>query len=229
MLQYIFSPRWFYGIDIVFELFSIVVVAMIARYGHMLYGVTHNKKHRYFSVFFLLIGIAFIFKIISNFNIYYLETGSINIENSVFYFQTSHISEILFTIGFSIFRFLMAMAFFGLLFINWKTERGMFYLCLYFIVLITIFSHSAYFVFHITMVVFMTGILAYYLKRNAAKTPRNMNLLLTPVAFFVLLLSQMFFILTFMNLVMYVIGEVLQLAGFLILMYEYVLVRRYEK
>ena len=231
MMQYIFSPRWFYGIDIIFELFSILIVILLARYGHRLYRITSDKKHKYFSVFFLLVGIAFAFKIIANFDIYYLDISSLRIENAMFYFETSHISEILFAIGFSVFRFLMMLAFFGLFFISVSRESrpGLFYLCAYFIAVIAIFSQSAYYIFHLTMFVILSGLLSCYMQSYAKKRPANSELFLTSLSFLMLLFSQAAFAAITLDLVMYVVGEVLQLAGFSVLLYEYILVTRYEK
>jgi hypothetical protein len=227
MIQYVFSPRWFYGIDIIFELFSILVVVMLARYGYRLYGITKDKKHKYFSVFFLLAGIALVFKILSNFNIYYLDVSSIRIANSIFYFESSRVSEVLFTIGFTAFRFLIMMAFFGLLSINWKAKPKVFYLCTYFIAVISVFSYSTYYVFHLTMFAILFGLLNHY--KNIYKTSHSSELLFTAIAFFMLLLSQVAFALIIINTAMYVAGEILQLAGFSIMLYQYILVRKYEK
>ncbi len=228
MIQYIFSPRWFYGIDIIFELFSIVVVALIARYGYKLYGITQDEKHKRFSLFFLLIGVAFLFKILANFDIYYLGIKSIKIANTIFYFQTSHVSEILFYIGFTVFKFLMMLAFFGLVHINWKGREG-FILMAYFIAVVSVFSYVSYYIFHISMIVLITALLANYFRKFREKGVRDKTVLLTPISFIILLLSQAAFTAIALDLVLYVIGEVFQLAGFCILLYEYIMVIRYEK
>ncbi len=228
MINYIFSPRWFYGIDIVLEIFSIIVVLLLTRYGYKLYGITKDKKHKHFSAFFLMIGIAFLFKIMANFDIYYLEVNSIQIANAVFYFESSHVSEILFYIGFTAFRFLMMLAFFGLLYINWKRKDG-FLLSTYFIAVIALFSHSSYYIFHITMFVLLLGLFTSHFKRYIKKIPHDKGMLLTPLSFFMLLLSQAVFTAIALDLMLYVVGEMFQLAGFCILLYEYFMVIRYEK
>jgi hypothetical protein len=229
MIRYIFSPKWFYGIDIIFEFFSLIIAFLIARYGYKLYKISGNKKHKYFSIFFFLIGIAFVFKIITNFNIYYIDTGSIKIANAMFYFETSHVSEILFTIGFSIFKFLMMLSFFGLLYITWEREPEIFWLGTYFIAIITLFSHNAYYVFHITMVIMLLILLNYYYRNYKRKSIATKESFLTALSFFMLMLSQIAFTAITINIIMYVVGEILQLAGYSILLYDYVLVTRNEK
>ncbi|RLJ03125.1 MAG: hypothetical protein DRP11_01645 [Candidatus Aenigmatarchaeota archaeon] len=227
MIRYIFSPKWFYGVDIAFELFSMIITFLIARYGYELYKISGNKKHKYFSLFFLLIGIAFLFKIIANFDIYYVNTVSIEIANSIFYFTTSHVSEMLFILGFSIFKFLMLLSFFGLLYILWDEKPGIFWLSLYFILIITIFSHGTYYIFHLSMTMILAFLLSYYYRNYAEKSSRESFLIM--LSFLMLTLSQLAFITIALDMVMYVVGETLQLIGYAILLYHYILVTRYEK
>jgi hypothetical protein len=128
MVQYIFSPRWFFGIDIAFELFSMIIAFLIARYGHKLYTISNDKKHKHFYSFFFLIGLALAFKTASNFDIYYLGNFTMEIANTVFYFTSSRISEIVYILGFSVFRFFMLLSMFGLLYITWDSRRETFLL-----------------------------------------------------------------------------------------------------
>ncbi len=228
MIEYVFSPKWFYGVDIVFEIFSLVIAFLVSRYGYKLYKISNEKKHKYFSVFFFLIGISFIFKIVTNFDIYYVDVNSVRILNTMFYYTTSHISEILFIVGFSVFRFLMLFSFFGLLYITWKKNRSVFLLGLYFIAVITMFSHNVYYIFHITMVVILS-MLFYYYYNNYKKHRKIRETFLIMVSFFVLVLSQLSFAAITLSTIMYVIGEILQLIGYGILLYNYILVTRNEK
>jgi len=229
MIHYVFSPKWFYGIDIIFELFSLIIAFLIARYGYKLYRISGKKKHKYFSVFFSLIGTAFIFKIITNFDIYYMNKASIKIANTMFYFETSHISEILFTTGFSVFKFLMMLSFFGLLYITWRKKSEIFWLGVYFISVITVFSYHAYYVFHITMVVMLLFLFNYYYRNYKHRSPANREPFLTAASFFMLMLSQAAFTAIAMDITMYVVGDILQTMGYSLLLYDYILVTRNEK
>ncbi len=229
MIQYIFSPRWFYGIDIIFEAFSLIIVFLIARYGYKLYRVSNNKKHKYFSIFFFLIGVAFLFKILSNFDIYYVHKSTVQIANTIFYFTTSHISEILFTIGFSVFKFLTLLSFFGLLYLTWKKNNEIFWLGLYFLIIVTIFSHSAYYIFHITMVVMLFFLFTRYYKNYKNSPAPSKSSLLIALSFFIVFLSQVAFTTIPFTIIMYVVGEILQLMGYMLLLYDYILVTKNER
>jgi len=227
MIQYIFTPKWFYGIDIFFEMFSVIVVLLVARYGYKLYAITQDKKHRHFSLFFMMLGIALVFKILSNFTIYYSDVYSLNIANSVFYFETSHMSEILFMLGYTVFRFLMMAAFFGLLYLNWKGNSEMFMLSTIFIFIVSVFSHSAYFIFHIVTSVIIIMLLKNQMRIRAKPSTREHGL--ASMAFLLLLISQAAFTLSAIDSVLYVIGEFFQTFGFSVMLYGYMLVMKYEK
>ena len=227
MLKYVLSPEWFHGIDIVFEIFSLIVALLIARYGHKLYIISGNKKHRYFSIFFTLISAAFVFKILANFNIYYINTFSIKISNSMFYFTTTRGSEILFMIGYSIFKFLMMFSFFGLLYLVWDAEWSRFWINVYFMLIVTVFSHNAYYIFHMTMIILIIALISEYYSNYKTKGTKEAMLIL--LSFVLLLFSQITFMIIVINPITYVVGEFFQLAGFVTLLTHYITVTRYER
>ena len=66
MLKFYFSPEWFHGIDSIFEIVSIIVALLIALYAYKIYKFSKVNKYKFFSWAFLLIAIAYIFKILTN-------------------------------------------------------------------------------------------------------------------------------------------------------------------
>jgi hypothetical protein len=228
MVQYIFSPEWFYGIDIIFEAFSLIIALLIARFGYKLYKISDNENHKHFSVFFFLIALALALKIIANYDVYYLSEPTIEIANEIFYFTTSRLSELLFILWFSASRFLMMVSFFGLLYITGERRREIFIIVLYFIGVITLFSEDVYYIFHITMSVILLMLLRYYYLNYKGSSADSRYSFLIALSFIMLLLSQIAFALISFGIIMYVVGEIVQLAGFSIMLCEYFLVTRNE-
>ena len=58
MSNFIFSPEWFYGIDSLFETFSLLITATIAIYAYRLYKFSDKKNYLYFSYAFILFSLC---------------------------------------------------------------------------------------------------------------------------------------------------------------------------
>jgi len=66
MTFYIYSPKWFSGIDSLLEIIIILTSFLISYYSFKTYKYFNFKKYKYFSLAFFFFGISFISKIISN-------------------------------------------------------------------------------------------------------------------------------------------------------------------
>ena len=71
MIQLIYSPQWFRGTDIIIDLFSIVVILLIAFFSLKCYMLNKkNKNYIFLVVSFFMIALSFFFKILTNFTVY---------------------------------------------------------------------------------------------------------------------------------------------------------------
>ncbi|MBN2102356.1 MAG: hypothetical protein JW716_05800 [Candidatus Aenigmarchaeota archaeon] len=225
MLTLLFSPKWFYGIDIAFEIISIIVALLISFYSYKLYTISKKKEHKYFHIFFLMIAIAFVFKIMTNFDLYFdvlqtMQIGSI---------QVQYISKSLSTIyrfgGLFMYRLLTAMFAYGLyMLVNKKRDRRDLLLFTYFIIVLAFLSYYGYFLFHLTMVMLL-GFVSYYYYINCKKL-HTINSRLVASGFIMLTLANVVFAVVELDLVLYVLAEVLQLAGFCLLLGAFISVIR---
>lgn len=225
MAQYIFSPEWFYGIDIIFEMFSVVVCFLIAYYARKLYSISKENKHNYFSLIFFFIGIAFIAKIATNFTLYYDVFRVTQVGTALRFVNYQYKSRVAYFLGYFAFRFLMIAAFSSLYLLTHETRsRKLVYLIIYFVLVTTFFSHHVYYIFHITMAVLLFILAGYYytVYRNRGVSSSRV----VAYAFGILLLSQIFFLLMAFGLEMYAVGEFVQLAGFSLLLYNFLTVTR---
>lgn len=216
MISLVFSPQWFYGIDIIFEILAVIVTLIISLYSFKLYKFSHQRSHKYFSVFFMTFAVSFLAKIATNFVLYYQNSVKTVLEPVIIKYNLLSKSMFFFQAGYDIHRFLMLI---GLLGIYWLVSKSKDnehrWLFAFLLLVITMFSFEAYFVFHFTAAVLLGFIVKHFkdiCDRVSKKTIVHAQLNL--LAFSLLLLSQVVFIFTWLNTGIYVVAEVVQLAGF---------------
>jgi len=194
-MAYIFGPRWFYGID-----------------------YTSQKKYFYFSASFFLVALAFIAKMLATIPVYSKE---LKVETIGLVTVTSQIINKVTWInqfGVSIARFVMLSAFLILLLVALKiNDKKIIALFVYFLIISTTLVGASYIVFHITLLI-MLGILFLNYRNNYLKV-KSFNAKMVMYSFFVLAISQVFFIFEGLVTHFYVIGESIQLLGYLILLF----------
>jgi len=88
-------------------------------------------------------------------------------------------------------------------------------------------SNFKYFVFYLTSAVLLGLITLNYYKNYL--NSQNQNAFRVMTAFLIMLLGNLFFIFVFLVEEFYVIGEVLLLAGFLVLLYTYYKITQFKK
>jgi D-alanyl-lipoteichoic acid acyltransferase DltB (MBOAT superfamily) len=228
MTLYINSPQWFAGIDSAFELISLIVAFIVAAYGYKIYKLSKEKKYLYFSSSFFLVALSLIFKIISEFVIYEKELVQQQIGPWI---VTRTIIEPVTEVhvySHTIFRLLSLFAFFILLVVTLeKKDKPTIILLTYFMILVTFVSIYAHILFYITQML-LIALLVYHFHQNYLKHKTRQALFVT-LAFLGMFVSNI--VLTFMmyDPDIYVIGEVLQLIGFGLLLYAFILVKKNDK
>jgi hypothetical protein len=227
MVEVVFSPVWFYGKDIVIDIVSIVVLFLIAFFSFRYYRLdTKKKNYIYLALSFLMIGISFIFKILTNFTIYYkvLETRHFGL--FTFTYETLKQSDTLFFIGFLLYRLLMLFGLYVLYTIYYKQSKSNMLLVFYLIIISTYFSQSAYYIFHITSFIFLV-LLSLHLLTDFKKKPATAKLLAS--SFIIITISNLFFVFVNLNLLFYVISEIIQLIGYILLLITFIMVLTHGK
>ena len=64
MYQLFFTPEWFRGFDLVFDLIGLVIALMVAAYCWRMYKMSDENKFAYFSFAFVLLAISIIASVI---------------------------------------------------------------------------------------------------------------------------------------------------------------------
>ncbi len=228
MIQLVYNPHWFYGKDIIIDIVSIFVLFLIAFFSIKFYKLNkRNKNYLFLALSFIFIGCSFIFKIITNFTIYYhvLETRRIGF--MTFTYNAVNSSHILFFVGFLMYRLLMLFGLYMLYSIYLKQQKSNIFLISYLIIISTYFSSSAYYLFHITSLFFLVIITYRYLKNY--KKNRDSTTKLLAYSFGMITLSQVVFVFVAINTFLYVIAELIQLASYISLLITFIMVLRHGK
>lgn len=228
MINIIYSPKWFYGKDIIIDIISIFVLSLIAFYSIKYYRL--NKKEKNYLVLaisFISLAVSFLFKILTNFTIYYhiIETKEVGFVT--FTFNAVQSSNLLFFIGFLMYRLLTLLGLFGLYSIYEKQSKPNVLLLIYFVIISTYYIDFAYYIFHLTSLILLVLILLQYFKNYKKNKNRTTKLLF--YSFSVIAISQVFFIFVGLNLYLYVISEILQLLGYIGLLLTFILVLKHGK
>lgn len=240
MFRLFYTPDWFNGLDLVFDAISLLVALLIAGYSWRLYRIHRENKYGYFSFAFVLIGLAFVAKILMEGLLYYapLRNAATTVLIPVVGKAATGInySQLFFRTGFFVSMITMLGAWLLLFFISQKKEGRLkkYYevsqiaLFVYLLLLISLVSNFKYQVFYLTSSVILgMTVLNYY--KNYLNTNGNRNALQVMVAFLLFLFSNFAFIFVFLIPGLYVVGEVLLLTGFLVLLKTYAQTQRKRK
>lgn len=222
-------PTWFHGKDIVIDMISALVLFMIAYTSLRFYHLDkRNNKYFYFSISFLLIGLSFLAKILSNFNIYYDFVKDNFVGVVVVTMSVVKTTNVLYYFGFLFYR---ALTLFGLYFLyslyQKHQSRGTVVLFSFFILVISYISQDIYFLFHVTALLFLFFLSRHYFFKYFENG--NLNTFLVGLSFFVICLSQALFSLMAFDRLFYVLAEVVQLFGYGLLLVTFVKVLKNGK
>ena len=208
MILLLNGPYWFRGIDALLGVVYIIVTLLIAAMSYRSYKITEEKKYASFSIAFGLMSLAFC--------IYSLITLAL----------TTHISNTLsdiltrFDSAFIVYMLLMFAAYTLLLVMTLKIEQKKVIILLFTLMfLFTVFSYQYYLKFHLVSFLLLFFLSHQFYTNYLEK--KNKNAKLVCIAFYLLTCAQVFFIAITYDLLFYVVADILQLLGFLVLFYMF--------
>ncbi|MEK6961582.1 MAG: hypothetical protein AABX47_10540 [Nanoarchaeota archaeon] len=219
----LYGPHWFNGIDTAFDIISIFAALMVAWYARKIKCITGDKSCCALGHAFILIAISFAIKVLTNIAVY-TKLGDLS---KPFILAEVIQVQILFALGYFFYRlfFLVALIWLvciGLKVIDWRVKM----LFVLFAAVATFFSHYSYLVFHLTAMILLVYVVAD--KYGTYKQSRNRRSAIIALSFFAVLLSQVMFVFVSLEPWMYVIGETLQVIGFLGIIYNQVTLPKAE-
>lgn len=227
MLELVYSPQWFYGIDILFEFINVIAALLIAFFSYKIYKFTKDKYCLYFGLSFVAICLSFMSKILTNFQLYFKILRRSKVIDQALVTLTTHKTFNFFMTGYFFHRVFMLLALAGILFIICKYDKKLLVLFAYFIAIIAAFSTSEYFIFHVTTSILL-GYIFYNYYLNYKYNPTK-NTFLVAFAFLLILISQIIFINIIIGVENYVIAQIIQVVGYLTLLYAYIRINKNDK
>ena len=186
-----------------------------------------NKNYLLLAISFFTLAASFIFKILTNFTIYYREIETKNIGFATLTYHTIESTNILFFVGFMLYHILTLLGLYLLYSIYTKQTKSNMLLIIFLIIISTYFSQSAYYIFHLTSLIFLVLITMQYW--SIYKKNKLISSKILTFSFALIALSQIIFMFVKLNLFLYVISEIIQLVGYILLLIAFIMVFKHGK
>ncbi len=215
-----YAPYWFYGIDSILEIVTVLVGLLVFFAIYKLYKYSGEKKSLYFALSFLLISVAYFFKIISNLVVYQEVVSKASALQA--YSVLAHLTGLHAPL-FILYRFCLLLAF-VIMFLcvrDFADKRIASFLVI-FVLLFSYFSVKSNFFYHMTLALLVFYITMSFYDNYKLKKKKNAQVV--TFAFLFILFSQLIFasLLFFIHQPkLYAIGEVIQLVGYFLLLINY--------
>jgi len=121
------------------------------------------------------------------------------------------------------YRFLAILAFLMLFLVSIKMkDKRIIAIILYLLLISSIFGTSTFFVYHLTLSIIMFCLFIHYRDNYNKKKTNSAHLVMS--SFFIIFLSQLILVFMVFSRQVYIVGEVIQLIGYLMLLYAFVMV-----
>ena len=229
MIQLEYGPLWFYIPSIVIDAISFLVVLAIALVGLKYYKIDKDRKsYLHLSLAFFLIAAAIMFKILNNIPVYYsnFSEQDFGVVNEIV--ETVRELNIFADVSLSLFVLLDLLGLYFLynLYEPNKNKR-MSFLIIYFILLLSYFSLSIYYLFHFTSLILLVLITSMFIQKCSVRANKNTKLL--AYGFGVLAVSSVLYMFILVNPMIYVMAELVQLAGYSLLLLALMGILKYGK
>jgi hypothetical protein len=216
-------PSWFLGYDVVMQLVFAIITLTLSIYAFRIYRLSNQRPLRLFASSFLFISLAYIIESAFNFLALSKLDDQISLAMKLFSFQVIetigfHFRIILFTIG------LVVLVYMTLKVKSTKTLS----LLLIIALLSLVFTENPLFLYHLLSSILLVYISLHYLFHYLENKRTNTRIML--FAFALILLSNIQFIFSVnYNAVYYVVGYFLELAAYILILINLMMVRKYEQ
>jgi hypothetical protein len=220
--DFVYSPPGFYGKDIAIDALSAIVVLLISYFSFRYFLLDRkNNKQALASIAFLLLGLSFIAKILIN---VITHNEKLLTSHMIIFGVDFGITYSVFSaVGFLAHAFLTLFGFYLLYALASKDSLSMNYIIIaYLLVISTYFSRFNYSIFYLTTLLFVAALSRRYFM--SFKEFKYRNTLLLCYSFSIIGISQFIFIFTVHSRMLYVAAEILQVIGYLFLLYTFLMV-----
>ena len=228
MIGILYGPKWFYGMDLIIDVFSVIVLLLIGYFSIKNYKLSgKNKNHLWISGSFFLLALGALFDILTNFTIYYRTLITKEIGLLTLTYQGFVQSNLLYIIGITGYKILTLIGLY-LLFMLYKKNKSPldFVITTYLLLVSVYFVHLGY-LFNITASLLLMSITyEYFVTYKKNKHP---NTKLLACSFGIITLSHIFSIFLKSESLIYVSAESIQLIGYSLLLFTFIKVLKNAK
>lgn len=212
-------------IDSIFEIVMVAVMVLISLYSYSVFKLLKEQKFKWFSYSFFIIALAFVGRILMNIVIYTQEIRKKLANVIIITFKSTSASNTLWHYGLFSYRTLMLLGLIGIFLIITNSRKRKNLLLLFYLAVLTAFTSMRIpYVFSITSAVIL-ALITLQLYQNYLHRPKK-SALGVAIAFCVIFLSHIIFIFEGFSHLLYILGEVVQLAGYLLLLAVYISILR---
>jgi len=217
-ISLVFSPIWFFGYDSILDLISFLITILIGFYSYRIYKLTGKKSYFFLYLAFLLLSIALVVKSFANLSLYFDLLHKIGVKDTrLFGYQMA-------ALGLFGYVLLTLLGYIILIALTLKLKGKRIISLLFFLVILTILlAKNSFMFFHLISFALLLLYVTPYFYDNYSKV-KNIKALLVFLCFFFLSFGHLFLSLVFYSNQFYVLGIILQLAGFLMLLVNLILV-----
>jgi hypothetical protein len=210
-------PLWFLKLDIAMELIFAVITLLVCLYSFKIYKLAEQRQSKIFGISFLLISLSYFVRfIISTIMAFKLNTSFLN--PNVLY-NLNYLSNI----GIYVYMLLFIAGLLTLAYMTFKTKNFEVYILLLItIILAIVFSFNAFYVFYILFYILLAFILVYYIQ-NYIKS-KNKKTFIVLIAFGLLFLSSIYFMIPGNNIIYYMISHFFELMAYLLILTDLIII-----
>ena len=215
-MKIVFTPDWFLGNDVLINIISFLVLFLFFLFACKCYNLDNKKGTLYLGIGFLLIAVGELSTILTKLVLYYDTSITQDIGRIVITNQVVQSVDIFYDIGFFLSKFFVLFGLYVIYKLPLSKKLSIdFFLTIYFIFIVTLLSHTLFYFYNITAIIFLILIINNYYK--IYKKDRLANTQILIFAFFLLTLSQVLFMLSKLNY-FYVGAQSIQLVSYIILL-----------
>ncbi len=197
------GPKWFFGIDSIFELVGTIILFMVFFMSYKAYKLSHMQRYKYYSIAFFGLALGHLARTISNFAIH---QEWFALEQLGRVFLLGYGAHIIFTLAALV--LLVSFAF--------EVKQKKSFCILLLLVLAMIFVSSSFYLAFYWAALVMFGFVTWYLFSNARKK-KAVSPKLVALAFLFITLTQGLFLASSAVPDLYMGAHISQIIGFLVL------------
>ncbi len=203
---YVHGPEWFFGTDAVLVAFSALIAFCVVLAASRLYRMTEERRYAFFTACFVLLTLSFLFRALTD-----------SLLQKVFFEIPAHLTALVFFYGYVVSILLALTAYLILLIVTHKLKDKRI-IALLFLILVPsmLLSGSYYLSFYGLSAIFLAFISASYFQNY--KKVRSFASCSVFIAFLLLTLAQVQFLLEAVRISFYVSAHITQAAGFLLIL-----------